>query len=80
MSPDEEHPKAEKEAPKEVEQDIPLTIEEFSAEMDRLAERARAAWLNPLRAMGETYFRHGRAMLEGVLTSLEKEDNSKKKD
>ena len=63
---------AENEAPKEVEQDASLT-------MEQLAERARAAWLNPLRAMGETYFRQGRAMLEGLLTSLERNEEKPRK-
>ena len=80
MSPDEKHPIAEKEAPKDAEEETPLTKEEFSAEMDRLAERARAAGLNPIRAMVQTYASQGRAILQGLLAGLENADNAKKKE
>ena len=93
MSPDEKRPIAENEAPKEVEQvpvqaiesasggeDAPLTKEAFSAEMDRLAERARAAGLNPIRAMAQTYARQGLAIVEGLLVALEHKDTAKKKE
>ncbi len=88
---DEREPsKAESEAPKEVEQapgqaiepaqeDAPLTKEQFAAQMQQLIERARAAGLNPIHTMAKTYVERGRAVLEGLLASLENEDISKKK-
>ena len=76
MSPDEERPIVENEVPKA---DVPLTKEEFAAQMQQLTERARAAGLNPLRAMFQTYARQGRATLEGILASLESDDSPKKK-
>ena len=80
MPPDKKRPIDEDEAPKEVEQDGPLTKEAFSAEMGRLAERARAAGLNPIRAMAQTYARQGLAVVEGLLVALENKDNAKKKE
>mgnify|MGYP001579455470 CR=1 FL=1 len=63
----------------EPDQDTPLTQEQFAAQMQRLAERARAAGLNPLQTMAQTYARRGMAILEGLLASLESDDSSKKK-
>ena len=77
MAPDEKRPIEEKEAPA---QDAPLTKEAFSAEMEQLAERARAAGLSPLRAMVQTYASQGRAILQGLLAGLETADNAKKKE
>ena len=73
---DEKRPIAENEVPKE---DVPLTKEQFATQLQRLTERARAAGLNPLKAMAQTYARQGRAILEGILASLENEESSKKK-
>ena len=70
---------AEIEEPREVEQDAPLTKEQFAAQMQRLNERARAAGLKPLQLMAQTYAKLGMAMLEGVLASLESDDSPKKK-
>ena len=77
---------AENEAPKEVEQaiepaqDAPLTKEEFSAQMQRLAKRARAAGLSPLQVMAQTYAKRGMAILDGLLGALENADSPKKKE
>ena len=79
MSPDEQRPIAENEVPEEVEQDAPLTKEAFAAQIQRLAERARAAGFNPIRAMAQTYAKQGLAIVEGLLVALENENNSKKK-
>ena len=80
---DEKPPIAENEAPKEVEiepaQDASLTKEQFEAQIQQLAERARVAGLNPIRAMAQTYIRQGMAMVEGLLASLESNDSSKEK-
>ena len=65
--PDEKRPIAENEAPKE-------------DDLQQFVERARVAWLNPLRTLAETYGRRVRAIAEGVLTSLENDDGSKKKE
>ena len=79
MLPDEKPPIAETEAAKEDEQDAPLTKEEFATQMKRLTERARAAGLNPIRTMAQTYAKRGMAILDGLLASLEHDDSSKKK-
>ena len=69
MSPDEKHPIAENEAPKEVEEPT----------VQQLADRAKAFWLNPLQTLAETYIRRGRTTLASILTSLENAESSKKK-
>ena len=74
MSTDEKRPTAENEV-----QEAPLTKEEFAAQMQRLTERARAAGLNPIQTMVKTYANLGMAMLNGILSSLESDDSSKKK-
>lgn len=87
MSPD-ETPMAEHERPKKVvpkkrkrepEQDVPLTKEEFVAQMKQLTERARAAGLSPLQTLVETYAGRGRAILAGVLSALENADEKPKR-
>ena len=89
MSLDEKRPIEEKEAPKEAEQvseqaieptqDAPLTKEIFSAYLQRLIERARAAGLSPLQVLAQTYAKRGMALLDGLLGALDNADNSKKK-
>lgn len=79
MPPDEKPPIAENDVPKEAEHDAPLTKEEFAEQMQRLAERARAAGLNPIQTMARTYIKHGMTIIEGLLESLENVDGSKKK-
>ncbi len=75
MLPDENPPIAENEpAP-----DAPLTKEEFADQMQRLTERARAAGLNPIHTMVQTYAKRGMAIVEGLLASLESDDSSKEK-
>ena len=76
MPPDKKRPIAENEAPQA---DAPLTKEMFAAQMQQLAERARAAGLHPLRALAQTYARRFMGVLDGLLDSLESGDNSKKK-
>ena len=66
MSPDEKRPIAKTEAPEK-------------DDLQQFVERARVAWLNPLRTLTETYGRRIRAIAEGVLTSLENDDSPKKK-
>ena len=87
MPPDKKTPIAKNEAPKaessrngEVEQDGPLTKEAFSAQLQRLTESARDAGLKPLQTMAQTYARRVMAMIEGLLSSLEHDDSSKKKE
>lgn len=87
--PDENRTLAEDEAPEEVDQvsgqvvesaqDGPLTKEMFSAQMQRLTERARAAGLHPIQTLAHTYAKRFVAIIEGLLTALENEDISKKK-
>lgn len=74
MSPDKG-----KEAPKEIEQDALPTKAEVIAQMQQLTERAREAWLNPIKALAQTYVKQGRVILEGILDSLENDKGSKKK-
>ena len=74
MSPDEKRPTVEEPA-----QDAPLTQEQFAAQMQQLAKRARAAGLKPLQTLAQTYAKRGMAILEGLLDSLESGDSSKKK-
>ncbi len=59
-------------------QDAPLTKEEFSAQMQRLTERAKAAGLNPLQTLAQTYAKRGMCIIEGLLASLENEAPKKK--
>ena len=75
MPPDEKHPIAENEP----EQEAPLTKEEFTAQMQRLTERARAAGLNPIHTMAHTYAKQGMNILEGLLASLENANSTRKK-
>mgnify|MGYP001604108729 CR=1 FL=1 len=79
MSSDKTRTLAEDEAPKEVEQDGPLTKEVFVAKVHELTERARAAGLNPLRLLVQAYRKRGTAILAGLLDSLGNEDVPKKK-
>lgn len=83
MLPDEKHPIAETKAPKEVEiepaQDDPLTKAQFSAQIERLAERARRTGFNPIQAMFQSYARQGMSILDGLLVALENTDSPKKK-
>lgn len=77
MLPDEKPHIAEKEAPEE--QDAPITKEEFRAQMQRITERAKAAGLNPVQMMIQTYADQGRAIGRGMLgvflASLENADS-----
>ena len=66
MSPDKKRPIAENEVPK-------------VDDLQHLVERAKAAWLNPLRTLAETYVSRVRAIAEGVLDSLENNEDSPKK-
>jgi hypothetical protein len=59
-------------------QEAPLTKEMFSAQMQRLTERAKAAGLNPIQTLAKTYVKQGMVIIEALLASLE-EDRSKKK-
>ncbi len=77
MSSDENRPIAENEETKEG--GVPLTKEDFAAQMKQLTERARAAGLNPIQTMARTYIKQGMAIIEGLLTSLESNDSPKKK-
>ena len=58
----------------------PLTKEAFSAQIQRLTERAKAAGWSPLHAMAQAYVKRGMAVIEGLLSALENEGSSKKKD
>ena len=83
MTPDEKPPIAENEVPQkavEPAQDVPLTKETAAAQLRLLAERTRAAGLDPLRLLAETYLERGRAIFAGLLASLESDDSSKKKE
>ena len=82
MSPKDERPIPEHTVPQESEsaQDAPLTKEQFAAQMQLLTDRARAAGLNPLHTLVQTYAKQGMTLLESMLAALEeKADNSKKK-
>ena len=70
---------AESEQAVEPAQVVPLTKETFSAQIQRLTERAKAAGWSPLHTMVQTYVKRGMAVIEGLLTGLENEDSSKKK-
>ena len=67
----------------EPEQDAPLTKEEFTAQLQRLTERAKAAGLHPIRTMAHTYAKQGmsigRGILAAIMDGLEGDDGSKKK-
>lgn len=76
---DEKRPIAKKEAPKEARQDAPLTQEMFAAQMQRLAERARKAGLNPLKTMAQTYANRGMDIIDGLLEALDTGASQKKK-
>ena len=67
MPPNEKPPVAENEAPNK-------------DDLQHLIERAKAAWLNPLRTLAETYVRQVRATAESVLASLGNDDSPKKKE
>ena len=75
MVQDEKRPTVEEPA-----QDAPLTMEQFTAQMQRLTERARDAGLKPLKTMTRTYARRFMGIIEGFLASLESDDSSKKKE
>lgn len=67
------------EKPPIAEEDAPLTKEEFAAQMHLLTERARAAGLNPIQTMAQSYVRQGMVILDGLLASLENNASSEKK-
>ena len=90
MSSEEGRPIAENTVPKEVEraseqaiesaQDAPLTEAELEAQMQLLAERARAAGLAPIRTLVHAYVKRSMAILDSLLGALEEDvDNPKKK-
>lgn len=54
-----------------------LTTEEFSAALDQLFVRAKAAGVRPLQVMAMAYAKQGMAVLGGLLAALE-EGNAKK--
>ena len=60
MSPEKKRTVAEDEAPNE---DAPLTKEMLSAQIDHLIERARAAGLNPIQMLLNTYKKRGTAII-----------------
>ena len=75
MATDEKHPIAEN----GLEQEAPLTKEEFTVQLQRLIERARAAGLHPIHAMAKSYARQVMNIVEGLLASLENASSTKKK-
>ena len=74
MLPDENHPIAEDEVPK---QNAPLSKEVLVAQMQRLTERAKAAGLSPIHTLVQTYIKQVRTIIEGLLDSLENEKSPK---
>ena len=83
MSPEKKRTVAEDDVPKEQdaskEQDMLLTKEMFVTQIRQIIERARAAGLSPIRMMAKAYVKQGTTILEGLLSSLENENTSKKK-
>ena len=79
----EERTIVENESPKEQdvpkEQDMHLTKEMFITQLQQLIERAKAAGLHPIQTMAKAYVKQGTTILEGLLSSLENENTSKKK-
>ncbi len=55
-------------------------VAENEDDLQHLVERAKSAWLNPLRTLADTYIKQARIVAEGVLTSLEKDDSPKTKE
>ena len=53
----------------------PDTREELAAKFEQLAARARAAGMNPLHAMAQTYVKRGMAVLDSILSALEEAPN-----
>lgn len=69
---------AENEAPKKVEgpssegaKAAPMTSEEFSAALEQLTARAKAAGLRPLQVMLASYAKQGMVVLDNLLASFE---------
>ena len=78
-------PIAENETPKKAEiepaqGEAPLTQEEYAIQLQRLIERGRAAGLQPLKTMAQSYGGRLMAGLERFVASLEGNDNPKKKE
>ena len=70
-----------KKEPKEVEQvsgDAPPTKEMLVAQFHQLADSIRAAGLNPLQMLLQTYKKRGMAVIAGLMAGLGDEDISKK--
>lgn len=49
----------------------PMSSAEFSATLDQLMTRAKAAGVRPLQVMATSYAKQGLAMLDGLLASLD---------
>jgi G3E family GTPase len=81
-TPDEETP--DEETPDEktlvVEEQQPLTSEQFSAALTTLVTRAKQAGLRPIQMMASTYIAQGLSMIDGLLGAFDESDQKKKKD
>mgnify|MGYP005831257331 CR=1 FL=1 len=63
-----------------VEEQQPLTSEQFSAALTTLVTRAKQAGLRPIQMMASTYLAQGLSMIDGLLGALDESDQKKKKD
>ena len=63
-----------------VEEQQPLTSEQFSAALTTLVTRAKTAGLRPIRMMATTYLAQGLSMIDGLLGAFDESDQKKKKD
>ena len=68
-----------KKEPKVAEQDASITKEELADQMHLLAARARAAGLNPIRSLLQSYGVLGMGIVESLLLSLEHAGKPKKR-
>ncbi len=79
-SPDENPPIAEPTRPKRPSrsprkrEDAPLTQEDFSAQMQQLTAKAKAAGLSPIQTMLQSYAKQGMRMVEGMMGALENDN------
>ena len=62
-----------------VEEQQPLTADQFSTALTTLTGRARKAGLRPIQMMASAYIQQGLSMIDGLLGAFDDDDEKKKK-
>ena len=62
-----------------VEEQQPLTADQFSTALTTLTGRARKAGLRPIQMMASAYIQQGLSVIDGLLGAFDDDDEKKKK-